>query len=509
VLSPDGTRLAFVSTHQGYTANVWLLDLGTGRTTNLTGGEDVRGDPDGPDGYFRPSCSPDGRWIAFSSDRDTPWRGHDDGHGWEHTQELSVYVIRPDGTGFCRVASRLGYCLGSPKWSPDGRRIVFYEITTEGTWGAHRPEWIGRVGSQIVSLDVETRERVEHTSGPGLKVAPQFLDEREIAYQVKGGPDGGIAFASSGRQALSRAMRTPTWSPDGGTVIYEKVAFRPVRPLNKPLYGWDEDWDYRHTDVFPALSRTGELVLPEKQLGNSSIVIMNPDGTNRRTIFDPARHGQDPAMLARGLAGAFAPAWSPDGQWVAFGLGVWFQERRRGKATVMRVRRDGTGVEALTDGTVHSGFPSYLADGERIVYRVWGEEDKGLRILDLDSRTTQALTTEYDNLPGWSPDGSRIVFTRKTSATNFDVFTIRPDGTDLRRLTTSGTNDGHAVWTADGRILFNTGMYGFRDEAALYDMTFQPYGQVMVMDADGSGRRLLTDSLWEDSMPLYIPAKFL
>jgi hypothetical protein len=50
---------------------------------------------------------------------------------------------------------------------------------------------------------------------------------------------------------------------------------------------------------------------------------------------------------------------------------------------------------------------------------------------------------------------------------------------------------------------------GLRDEAAIYDNTFQPYGQIYVMNADGSGQRIVTDSLWEDSMPLYIPNAFL
>ena len=510
VLSPDGSRLAFVSTRDGFRANIWTLDLKTGAFRRITGGPDPGDMPDAPNCYFRPSWSLDGEWLAFSSDRNTPWRGHDEGRGWEHTQELSIYVSRPDGSGFKQIAAKPGYCLGSPKWSPDGKRIVFYEITTEGTWGAHRPEWIGRVASQIVSVDVATNGRVEHTSGPGLKVAPSFLSQQEIAYLIKGGADEGLAFTSTQAPPVKRQLRSPAWSPDSKFVIYEKTSFRPVRPLGKPLYSWDKDWDYRHIDVFPALSsKTGELVFTEKQLGNSSLIIMNPDGSNRRKIYDPAEHGIDPELLAKGLSGAFQPAWSRDAEWIAFGVGAWFFTRRTGKATVMRVRRDGSNLEALTDGSVNSGFPSYSADSNKIVYRVWGENQFGLRILDLRSRETHVLTTEADNLPHWSPDGERIVFTRRVSVSNWDVFTIRPDGTNLKQLTTAGANDGHAVWTADGRILWNSGMYGFRDEAALYDNTFQPYGQILIMNADGSNKRMLTDSRWEDSMPLYIPAKEL
>jgi len=53
--------------------------------------------------------------------------------------------------------------------------------------------------------------------------------------------------------------------------------------------------------------------------------------------------------------------------------------------------------------------------------------------------------------------------------------------------------------------LWDSGQYGFKDEAQLYDNSFQPYGQLWVMNADGSGKRAITDSHWEDSMPAYVP----
>ena len=518
VFSPvDDDTIAFVSSRKGAsdwgTTNIWTLKLSTGALKNVTGA--IPFDADKPHSFFRPAFSPDGQWIAFSSDIGSDWRGHNLPVGWERTQESSIYVIRPDGTGLRKIASSPGLDEGSPAWSPDGKRVVFYETPVEATWGAHRPELIDKVSSQLVQVDVADGSRKTLTSTPGLKVFPQYVGADEVAYHVKGGATEGLyTTAGKFRATANSGLRSPRTSPDGKTIVYEKVSFRPATKNGTPLFGFEPDWNVRYTDVFPQLSADRkQLVYTEKAVG-SSIAVMNPDFTGYKRLYDPAGSGLPAEMVMKGLAGAFQPTWSPNREWVAFGVGQWFFTRGMGKGTIMRIKADGSmdgKPEPLTDGTSNAGFPSFSPDGRKLVYRVWAKDDLGLRILDIETRKTTVLTTLPDNVPGWSPDGTKIVFTRKLvdpadpNKFNFDVFTIKPDGTDLKRLTSGPSNDAHATWTWDGRIAYNSGNDGFRDELALYDNSFQPDGQNWVMNADGSNPHPVTDTLWEEAMPLYVP----
>jgi TolB protein len=472
-LSPDGRTLAFVSTRENGAADIWLLDLPTRRYRNLTNHRS---------GNFRPSWSPDGQWIAFTSDRDTK-PGRAEPH-WELLQSTAVYIVRPDGSGLRRLTELGGYA-GSPKWSEDGRRIVFYQSTPKDVFPGREN---GKATSQIFSIDIGSGAQKQHTSGPGFRLSPQFLDGDEIGYVLKFGEKPGLAF-TSGRNAASGQMRHPAWSPGGKTLVYQKTVAE-ERSGVRPVFNRDPEFDLFRVNSFPAYSPAGDKIAttPSRPV----LAVMDADGSNARTIFE-----------APGKVIVF-PTWSPDGKHIAFAMGGFFA-RPVEPGQLAMIRSDGSDLRTLTKGEASSGFPSWSPDGKRIVYRVMGKGEQGLRILSLEDGKVTTLTKEYDTFPVWSPKGDRIAFTSFRDG-DYEMYTIAPDGSGARKLTNTRGNDSHAIWSPDGKwIVFSSSRTGWKDEAMLFDRGPQPYGELFAMQPDGSGARQLTDNQWEDATPAWRP----
>ena len=114
------------------------------------------------------------------------------------------------------------------------------------------------------------------------------------------------------------------------------------------------------------------------------------------------------------------------------------------------------------------------------------------------------LNASYDNFPLWSPRGDLIMFSRLSEG-NYRIYTIRPDGTGIKRLTDTRGNDAHQGWSPDGEyIVFASTRLGFKDEV-IYTDAPQPNGEIFVMRYDGTRVTQLTDNQWEDGAPAWQP----
>src|SRR5258708_11993915 len=135
-LSPDDNQLAFVSARDSGTTNIWVLDIKTRKARNLTGVPALQAAVGKMDGFFRPSWSPDGKWIAFSSDRGTDFKKHKFPlPGFEHIQAASIYVIQPNGEGLRKLTPE-SEMAGFPKWPAHGKQLFFYDLDAQYTFSA-------------------------------------------------------------------------------------------------------------------------------------------------------------------------------------------------------------------------------------------------------------------------------------------------------------------------------------------------------------------------------------
>ena len=494
-IAPDGKQIVFVSTRAGGTADLWILDVNTMATRPLTSGAG---------GDFRPSWSPDGSWVAFSSDRASNMPM---GQGrWEHLDVNDVYIIKPDGTALKRFSAAAQSC-GSPKWSTDSKRIVAYCAAAEDMLPFRAAGAKG--ATRLVSLELASGHYTDITSPPGIKVSPGVLPNGVVGFVRRNAGQQGI-FYSNDTSGPTGDVRYAAWSPDG-----RHIAFH--RRTQKARSGWRKVWsrDAAYELVMspnmPSFDPSGKRfvtqgVAPSGALGRGLNVVESESGTSRVLFQREGKH-------------ALAPQWSPQGDFIAFGLGTFTlftggltpqltkpEDRVDGGAQVAVINSDGSGFREVTTGGNNNGFPSVAPDGTRLVYRTFGPEGNGLRIINLKDRAVTTLTSYYDNFPFWSPRGDVIMFSRQESG-NFDIYTIQPDGTNLKRLTTSPGNDAHMAWSPDGEwIAFASSRMGFKDES-LYTSAPQPYGELFVMRHDGTQVRQLTDNQWEDGAPAWQPIR--
>jgi len=219
----------------------------------------------------------------------------------------------------------------------------------------------------------------------------------------------------------------------------------------------------------PHLYRTdGSTVVDLTPNSNGQKGRWSPDRS--RIVFETVRndHTEIFMMKADGsapirIAAGSNPDWSPDGTRIVFQSG----------GAIAVIKPDGSGMIRLTQGE-SDGDPAWSPDGMRIAFSrrtrtvcrllqffdvicaedIYTIAPDGTGLANLTNITDATLRARE---PAWSPDGSRIAFTRQPFLFASDVWSMRADGTEPTNLTNTsgieGIGEASPVWSTDGSVI--------------------------------------------------------
>jgi len=225
------------------------------------------------------------------------------------------------------------------------------------------------------------------------------------------------------------------------------------------------------------------------------------------TEGDGSAPDQEPRRLTNVINSYPCP--SPDGQRVVF------QSNRTGRYEIYVMNIDGAGLTKLTDRTGDNVTPVWSPDGTQIAFAATPDENSDIYIMKTDGSNIRRLTTHPgdDSHPHWLADGSRIMFNSPRTTPDLDVgwreqwhevFSMRPDGSDLHQHTTNKAVCTFPSFSPDGtKIVYRKITNTPGKSWDLSDITRN--SEVFVANADGTGEVNLSDNPAFDGWPVWAP----
>jgi Tol biopolymer transport system component len=233
------------------------------------------------------------------------------------------------------------------------------------------------------------------------------------------------------------------------------------------------------------------------------IYVMNQDGSGVTKITSAVDFPNEPWRNTYNTE----PAWSPDGTQIAYvsNRGINFN--------IYLMNADGSNVRRLTSTAADESGLSWSPDGTKIVFGrgycasvaagppppPTDQCAADLFVMNADGSNQTRLTSgpDSDGGPAWSPDGTRIAFSRYISESHeSDIFVVNADGSGLTNITGDADDNWNPAWSPDAtRIAF-----------ANFSSLDNSQSQIYVMSADGSNATALTkDPAYMNDNPDWSP----
>jgi Tol biopolymer transport system component/DNA-binding winged helix-turn-helix (wHTH) protein len=389
--SPDGKQIAFISERDG-NYEIYVMDMDGKNVKRLT---------DHPSAESHPVFSPDGTQIAFTSDREA--------------ENADVYLMNADGSGGVkRLTTWSSQETVEPGcWSPDGTEIAFYSDHDGKTDDIY-----------VVSAEIFRPQKILAEAEQQLGFPSYSPDGKQILYQAelknKGGELRIFNLESQRNRTLLKTENPdlgPSFSADGNSILLQnKLASNTeICVVKADGTGLTNLSNNAARDISPAFSPDGkQIVFASNRDGNFELFqlyLMNADGSNQHRIY-----------YSSGISSS--PVWSPDGRELLFANDK--EDGRRGNFEIFALEPETTTAERrLTYRPRYDVSPVYSPDGKKIAFVSEADGNSEIYLMNADGTGRLRLTRNAatDLSPHFSPDSKKLIFSSDRDG-NFAIYVM-------------------------------------------------------------------------------------